>query len=149
MQRFRIYLEQYGPLVARVLLAQVFVVSGIAKLNTFAVTAAFMGNLGLPLPKLVLVLTIALELGGGVLLILGWKARCLALAFFIFTFLTAVIVHPFWSGDPSGFVMQLNNFMKNLAIMGGMLYVVIYGPGPLGLGKDERDAGNKQNNKKR
>jgi putative oxidoreductase len=148
MQKIRQYLEQYGPLVARVLLAQVFIVSGFAKLNGFAATAAFMGNLGMPAPQLFLVLTIALEIGGGTLLILGWQARWLALAFFGFTFLTAVIVHPFWSGDPAGFVVQLNNFMKNLAIMGGMLYVVVHGPGPLSLGKDDWDTGNPQNKKK-
>ncbi len=137
MQPFRRMLEQYGPVVARVLLAQVFIISGVGKVKGFAATAALMGNLGLPAPQLLLVLTIALEIGGGLLLILGWQARWLALAFFGFTFLTAIVVHPFWGGDPASFGGQLNNFMKNLAIMGGMLYVVIHGPGPLSLGRDD------------
>lgn len=149
MQQCRQLLEHYGPVVARVLLAQVFIVSGVGKLKAFAATAALMGNLGIPAPQLMLVLTIALELGGGVALILGWQARWLALAFFGFTFMTALIVHPFWAVEPASMGGQLNNFMKNLAIMGGMLYVAIHGPGPLSLGKDDWDTGSSQNNRKR
>lgn len=139
MQQFKQYLQHYGPVAARVLLAQVFIVSGAGKLKAFAATAAFMGNLGIPASQLMLVLTIALELGGGVLLVLGWQARCIAIAFFIFTFLTALIVHPFWSAETQNIGGQLNNFMKNLAIMGGMLFIVIHGPGPLSLGRDDWD----------
>jgi putative oxidoreductase len=137
MQQCRQILERYGPVVARVLLAQVFIISGIGKIKGFAATAALMGNLGLPASQLLLVLTIALEIGGGLALILGWRARWIALAFMAFTLLASVVVHPFWSVEPSSFGAQLNNFMKNLAIMGGMLYVVIHGPGPLSLGKDD------------
>ena len=149
MEKFRQHIERYGPVVARVLLAQLFILSGIAKLKGFTGTAAFMGNLGMPAPQLFLVLTIALEIGGGALLVIGWQARWVALAFFGFTFLTAVIVHPFWTGDPAGMISQLNNFMKNLSIMGGMLYVVVYGPGPLSLGSDPWAAAAAQVNKKR
>jgi putative oxidoreductase len=137
MQQIHHFLERYGPLFARILLAQVFIVSGIGKIKGYAATAAFMGNLGIPLPQYVLALTIALEIGGGLMLILGWRARWLALAFFGFTFLTAVLVHPFWSSELASMGGQLNNFMKNLAIMGGMLYVVVHGPGPLSLGRDD------------
>ena len=136
MKQFKQMLEHYGPLAARVLLAQVFIVSGFGKLKAFAATASFMANLGIPASQAMLVLTIALELGGGILLVLGWQARWLAIAFFGFTFLTAVVVHPFWNAEAQSLGGQLNNFMKNLAIMGGMLYVVIHGPGPLSLGRD-------------
>lgn len=151
MRQFRHYLERFGPVVARVLLAQVFIISGIGKFKAFAATAALMGNLGLPAPQLLLVLTLVLELGGGVLLILGWQARCVALVFFGFTFVTTVVAHPFWSAEPAGFIGQLNNFLKNLAIMGGMLYVAIHGPGPLSLGKDvwSEPVGSAQRKKKR
>ena len=125
-------------MLARVLLAQVFIVSGIGKIKGFAGTAALMGNLGLPAPQLLLVLTIALELGGGALLVLGWQARWIALAFFGFTFLTAVLVHPFWSAEPASVGGQLNNFMKNFAIMGGMLYVAVHGAGPLALDRESQ-----------
>ena len=86
--------------------------------------------------EVLLVLTIALELGGGILLVLGWQARWIAAAFFGFTLLSSVIFHAFWAADAANFMNQLNNFMKNLSIMGGMLYVMAYGAGPCSLGAD-------------
>ncbi len=149
LDKYAVRLAHYGPLVARILLAQVFIISGFGKWKAFAATAAFMGNLGLPASQSLLVLTIALELGGGILLVLGWQARALALAFFVFTLLAAVVVHPFWNVPAPGLGGQLNNFMKNLAIMGGMLYVVIHGPGPLSLGGSQRNAPHVPQHKKR
>ena len=134
-------LQKYGPLAARILLAQIFIVSGIGKIGGFAGTAGFMAGAGLPFAPVLLTLTIAPELGGGILLVLGWQARWVAAAFFGFTFLTAMIFHPFWNSDPASIFGQMNNFMKNLAIMGGMLYVVVHGPGPLSLGGDSFDKG--------
>ena len=129
-------LKKYGPLIARILLAQLFVVSGLGKVMAFSKTAAFMAASGLPMSRVLLVLTLALELGGGALLILGWKARWVAAAFFGFTLLSALVFHQFWSAGPAHFTDQLNNFMKNLSIMGGMLYVMIYGAGPLALDRE-------------
>ena len=126
LDKYAARLAHYGPLAARILLAQVFIVSGFGKWKAFAATAAFMGNLGLPAAQ-----------------------SLLALAFFVFTFLTAVVVHPFWSAEAQNLGGQLNNFMKNLAIMGGMLYVVIHGPGPLSLGGSQRNAPHVPQNKKR
>ena len=64
-------LQKYGPLAARILLAQIFIVSGIGKIGGFAGTAGFMAGAGLPFAPVLLTLTIALELGGGILLVLG------------------------------------------------------------------------------
>lgn len=128
--------QKYGPLTARILLAQLFIISGFGKIAAFSNVAAFMAGMGMPMANVLLVLTIALEFGGGILLALGWQARWIAAAFFGFTFLTAVIFHPFWAADPASFTSQLNNFMKNISIMGGMLYVMAYGAGPFSLGAD-------------
>jgi len=133
--------QKYGPFIARILLAQLFIISGTGKIGNFAGTAAFMAGAGMPLANVLLTLTIALEVGGGILLVLGWQARWVAAAFFGFTFLSAVIFHPFWNSDAASVFGQLNNFMKNLAIMGGMLYVMAYGAGPLSL-DDRRVAAN-------
>jgi putative oxidoreductase len=127
----------YGPLVARILLAQLFIVSGIGKAMLFAKTAAYMTSMGLPASQILLVLTVLLEVGGGVLLLAGWRARWIATAFFCFTLVTTIVFHAFWSADAATFPGQLNNFMKNFAIMGGMLYVIAYGAGPLSVGRDE------------
>ncbi len=129
--------KQYGPLAARILIAQLFVIAGFGKLTAFAKAAAFMANKGLPMPEVLLVLTIALELGGGILLILGWKARWVAAALCGFTLIVSIVFHPFWAVEPEVVRNEMNNFMKNLAIMGAMFYIMAYGAGPLSLGKDE------------
>jgi putative oxidoreductase len=128
--------QKYGPLAARILLAQLFIISGIGKIGRFAGMAAYMAGAGLPAASVLLVLTIALEVGGGILLAVGWQARWVAAAFCGFTFLASVVFHPFWNADPASVMSQLNNFLKNLAIMGGMLYVMAYGAGPLSIGAD-------------
>jgi putative oxidoreductase len=125
--------RKYAPLAARILLAQLFIISGIGKIGRFAGTAAYMAGMGMPAATPLLVLTIALEVGGGVLLLVGWQTRWVAAAFCGFTFVASLIFHPFWNTEPAGVMSQLNNFMKNLAIMGGMLYVVAYGAGPFSV----------------
>lgn len=129
-------LQKYGPLAARILLAQLFIVSGFGKITAFGNTAAYMASNGLPMSEVLLVLTIALEFGGGILLVLGWQARWIAAAFCVFTLLATLVFHQFWSAEPAQVSGQLTNFMKNLSIMGGMLCVMVYGPGPLALGGD-------------
>jgi putative oxidoreductase len=125
--------QKYAPLAARILLAQLFIISGIGKIGRFAGTAAYMAGMGMPGATPLLVLTIALEVGGGVLLLVGWQTRWVAAAFCGFTFVASLIFHPFWNTEPAGVMSQLNNFMKNLAIMGGMLYVMAYGAGPFSV----------------
>jgi putative oxidoreductase len=132
--------EKYAPLAARILLAQLFIVSGIGKIGGFAGTAAYMAGMGLPATKALLVLTIALEVGGGVLLLVGWQARWVAAAFCGFILLASMVFHPFWNTEPASAMSQLNNFMKNFAIMGGMLYVMAYGAGPLSVDRMRSDA---------
>jgi putative oxidoreductase len=130
-------MEKYGPLVVRILLAQLFIISGFGKITAFARTAADMASTGMPMSEMLLVLTITLEFGGGILLVLGWRARWIAAAFFGFTLLASLIFHPFWAAEPAQAMSQQINFMKNLATMGGMLFVVVHGPGPFALGRDK------------
>jgi putative oxidoreductase len=130
-------LKRYGPLVGRILLAQIFIISGFGKIAGFQGAAAYIASHGLPAAQLLTILTIIVELGGGLALLAGWKARWAAAALFVFTLLAALIFHPFWSAPADQAMMQQINFMKNLAIMGGMLYVVVYGSGPVSVEKDE------------
>ena len=88
-----------------------------------------MASKGLPFTEILLVLTIIIELGGGILILTGLKARWAAAAVFLFVIPVTVVFHPVWS-DAS----QFNSFFKNLAIMGGMIYIVVFGAGPLSLG---------------
>ena len=115
--------------LGRIFLALLFVVSGIGKITGYAGTAAVMASKGLPLVDILLPLTIAVELGGGLLLALGWKARWAAAALFLFLIPTTLIFHQFWGIDPKLVQMQKIHFLKNVAIMGGMLLVLAIGAG--------------------
>ena len=116
-------------LLGRLFLALLFVVSGIGKITGYAATAALMTSKGLPMVEILLPLTIAVELGGGLLLAIGWKTRWAAAALFLFLIPTTLVFHQFWGIDPKLVQMQKVNFLKNIAIMGGMLMVLAIGAG--------------------
>lgn len=132
--------QKYTPLAARILLAHVFILSGASKIARFGPTAAMIASADLPAANVILVLVIALEIGGGLMLIAGWHARWAAAAFCFFILCATLIFHPFWKADPVAMPSQINNFMKNFALIGGMLYVVVYGAGPLSLDNRTRRA---------
>lgn len=120
-------LRQCGPLIGRILLSTIFIIAGFKKITGFTVTAGMMASKGLPMAEILLVLTILIELGGGLMILTGWKARWAATAIFLFIIPVTAVFHPVWS-DPG----QFNSFYKNLAIMGGMMYIMVYGSGPVG-----------------
>ncbi|WP_240650837.1 DoxX family protein [Variovorax guangxiensis] len=113
-------------LAARVLMAVIFLVAGVRKLLTYGATLGYFGKLGIPLADVVLPLTIALEVGGGLLLIAGWQVRWVASALALFTLATAFAAHAFWAADAAQFAGQLNNFLKNVAMVGGFLVLIAY-----------------------
>jgi putative oxidoreductase len=125
------YLTQYGPLIGRTLLAVIFIIAGCKKIIGFTGTAGYMASKGLPMSEVLLVLTIIIELGGGLMILIGWQARWAATAIFLFLIPVTYVFHPAWS-DPE----QFNAFFKNLAIMGGMMYIMVHGSGPLSLRRD-------------
>jgi putative oxidoreductase len=122
-------------LASRVMLAAVFVVFGIRKLMAVAGTAGYFGKLGLPMPEVLIWVVILIELGGGLLLIIGWKSRLVAWIMAAFTIGATFVAHRYWEADGAQYVPQLTNFMKNLAIAGGLLMVAACGPGRLSVDK--------------
>jgi len=131
--------KQYGPLIGRILLSAIFILAGFNKITGFENTAGYMASKGLPMTDVLLVLTIIIELGGGILILIGWQARWAATVIFLFLIPVTVIFHPFWTMEGQEAMHQYHSFMKNLAIMGGMMYIMVYGAGPLSLGKDNCD----------
>ncbi|PJJ18750.1 putative oxidoreductase [Janthinobacterium sp. OK676] len=115
--------------LGRAALGVLFFVSGLLKIGGFAGVAGYMASQGLPIANILLVGVIALEVGGGLLLITGWQARWAALALALFLIPTTLIFHAFWSADAAHFQDQLTNFLKNLSIFGGMLLLVERGFG--------------------
>jgi len=121
--------ESLAAFLGRIFLALIFVVSGVGKITGYAGTASYMASRGLPMVEVLLPLTIAVELGGGLMLALGWKTRWAAAALFLFLVPTTLIFHQFWGIDPKLVQMQKIHFLKNVAIMGGMLMVLAIGAG--------------------
>jgi len=131
-------LQQFAPLLGRTLLALIFIFAGYHKIIGFEGTAGYMASQGLPIPQILLVAAIVIELIGGLMILLGWQARLAAAAIFLFLIPTTLVFHAFWTVSPSDAMAlqnQMNHFMKNLAIMGGMLYIVAYGSAPFSLQK--------------
>jgi putative oxidoreductase len=112
----------------RVLLGALFLVSGVGKVFAPAMTEGYIASVGLPFPSLVYILTIVIEVGAGVLLLVGFRTRLMAWILAAFTVAAALIFHRAL-GDPNQFV----HFAKNLAIAGGLLQVAAIGAGAFSL----------------
>jgi putative oxidoreductase len=119
----------WAALLGRLLLAALFVMGGFNKIGDFEGTAGYIAGKGLPIPQVLAALTIAIELGGGILLVLGWKSRWAALAIAVFTLLAALIFHNYWTFPADQQMEQYASFWKNVSIAGGMLMVLAFGPG--------------------
>ena len=119
--------------IARVLLALMFVLAGFSKLAGLEGTAGYIASKGLPAPMLLAVLTAVVEVVGGIALIVGFQARAAALVLAVFTVVASLLFHNFWAMPADqAFVNQLM-FMKNLAVAGGLLFVFSLGAGPASL----------------
>jgi putative oxidoreductase len=116
------------PALGRLLLAAIFLMSGLGKLADPAATAAYIASKGLPLPELAAWGASAVEVFGGLLLISGFQTRLAALALAGFTVAAAVLFHAEF-GDRN----QMIHFLKNIAIVGGLLQVVAFGAGAFSL----------------
>jgi putative oxidoreductase len=130
--------DRYGPLIGRILIAFIFIFSGLGKVTGFDGTVGYIASKGLPLPQLAAIAAIIVELGGGILLVAGWKARWAAAAMLVFTAMAALLFHNFWAASPDQAQDQMIHFMKNISIMGGLLYVVVFGSGPVSAGGDDK-----------
>jgi putative oxidoreductase len=120
--------------VGRVLLAIIFVMSGLEKVMDLGATAVAIGGKGLPIPNVLAVATAILELGGGLLVIVGWQTRLASLALAIFCAVAAYFFHDFWH-YPQG-AEHTNNmihFMKNMSMIGGLFVLCAAGAGRYSL----------------
>lgn len=129
-------LNRYGPLAGRILIAAIFIFAGFGKITGFEGTVGYIASKGLPLPQLAAIGAIIIELGGSIMLVLGWKTRLAAAALFLFTGLAALFFHNFWAVSPDQAQNQMIHFMKNISMMGGQLFVVIHGAGALSLDRN-------------
>ncbi|WP_349236612.1 DoxX family protein [Bosea sp. FBZP-16] len=118
-----------AKLIGRILLALMFVLAGWSKISGYAGTQAYMASAGVP--GILLPLVIIVELIGGLMIVVGFKTRLVALALFAFTIVASVLFHMNWAQP-----MQQLLFMKNLAVAGGFLVLFAAGAGAYSVDKD-------------
>ena len=122
-----------AALVGRVLLAFMFVYAGFGKIGGFEGAAAAIASRNLPLPPVATTIAIVVELIGGLMLIVGWKARWAALVVAVFTFFASIFFHNFWTMTEQAASVNQLMFFKNVSVIGGLLLVFALGPGRLSV----------------
>ena len=121
------------PFVGRILVAAIFILSGLGKIGAPAATQGYIAAMGLPAPLLAYIGAIAIELGGGLLLLAGYRTRLVAAVLAVFSIVTAFVFHHQLADQN-----QMIHFLKNFAMAGGLLQFVAYGAGRISL--DSRTA---------
>jgi putative oxidoreductase len=121
-------IENVGALIGRILMAFIFVTSGLNKFTHPGMTMGFMAKAGLPMVGLLMYLAATTEVGGGILLAAGFYSRVVAFILFLFLIPTTLLFHVIPGGQANAV-----NALKNLAIMGGLLIVATQGGGGLSI----------------
>ena len=119
---------RYLPLIGRVLIGLPFAMSGLGKLAAYGQTTAMIAAAGLPFPPLAYAVAVALELGGGVLLVAGYQVRPIAAALAVFCIAAGVSFHSNFADQN-----QMIHFLKNIVIAGGLFQVAAFGAGSLSI----------------
>jgi putative oxidoreductase len=120
--------NRYLPLLGRVLIGAPFILSGLSKLAAHDATVGYISSVGLPLAQLVWLIAVVVELGGGALLLIGYRARLVALVVALFVLATAVFFHRNFADQN-----QMIHFLKNIMLVGGLLQIVYFGAGPMSI----------------
>ncbi|MFL9875918.1 DoxX family protein [Paraburkholderia megapolitana] len=123
MERFK-----FIPLLGRILIGGPFVMSGLGKLAAYGATVGYIAAMGLPVPPLAFVLAVLTELGGGLLLLSGYRARAVSLGMAVFCLVTAMVFHHNFADQN-----QMIHFLKNVMMAGGLLQITWFGAGAFSL----------------
>lgn len=128
-------LTAIGTLLGRIMIATIFLMSAVGnKIPKFSDVAGYMGSEGVPMPQFMLVGAIAFLIVGSVSIIVGYKARIGAGLLFVFLVLATYYFHDFWTfEDAAEKQQQTISFMKNLSLMGTMVFLMANGSGPASL----------------
>ena len=122
-------------LVGRLLIASLFIQHGYMKLTNYAGTVKYFANWGFPMPEVTAVISIIFEVGFGILLAIGWKTRWWAWAFIPYVIIATAVAHRYWTYEGAQWFTQFSFFNKNLAVIGGLLYIAMCGPGRYSVDK--------------
>src|SRR5437899_10192258 len=118
----------YLSFAGRLLIGLPFAMGGLSKLAAYGPTTAMIAAVGLPVPPLAFAVAVAVELGGGLLLIAGYQTRAVALALAVFSIAAAVAFHSNFADQN-----QMVHFLKNVMMAGGLLQIAAFGAGALSI----------------
>ncbi|MGY8892747.1 MAG: DoxX family protein [Burkholderiales bacterium] len=133
-------LHNTGALTGRILLAALFIPAGISKIVGFEGTVGYIASVGLPLATLAAITAIVVELIAGLALLVGYRIKLAAVILAVFTLVATVLFHNFWAMPADQAYMQQLMFMKNIAVVGGLLMVAALGGGTWVLGANDKSA---------
>lgn len=119
---------RYLPFAGRLLIGLPFAMSGLGKLAAYGPTTEKISAVGLPVPPLAFAVAVALELGGGLVLIAGFQVRLVAIALAVFTLVAAVSFHSNFADQN-----QMIHFLKNVMLAGGLLQIAAFGAGAISI----------------
>jgi len=122
------FATRYLPFIGRLMIGLPFVMSGLSKLGAYGATTGMINAVGLPFPPLAFAVAVATELGGGLLLIAGYRARYVAAALALFSLATAISFHHDFADQN-----QMIHFLKNVMMAGGLLQIAAFGAGAVSV----------------
>jgi len=120
--------NRYLPLLGRAMIGAPFILSGLGKLAAHDATVGYINSVGLAFPQLAWLIAMTVEIGGGALLLAGYRARLVALVVALFALATAIFFHRNFADQN-----QMIHFLKNIMIAGGLLQIVYFGAGPMSI----------------
>jgi putative oxidoreductase len=126
-------LQNPMSLVGRALLALLFIPAGFGKIAGFEGSAGYIASKGVPFAEVAAGIAIAVEVGLGLMLLAGFKARWAAVGIAFFTLVITLIFHNFWAVEAAQQMQQQQAFFKNIGVIGGLLLVAAFGPGAWSL----------------
>lgn len=133
--------QSWMLLLGRILAGSLFLVAGIRHFMFYAGTVGYFTKLGFPAPEAMVWLSIIIHIVGGILLIVGWKTQLTSWVLLALVVIATAMAHRFWQFDATQYGNQLNHFLKNLAIIGGLLYMITFGPGAMSVDARKGGAG--------
>ena len=130
-------LQNASALIGRVLIAALFIPAGISKIGGFEGTVGYIASVGLPLATAGAIVAIVIEVAAGAALLVGYRTKQAALVLALFTLVATVLFHNFWAMSEDQAFMQQLMFMKNIAVVGGLLVVAALGGGAWAIQRNQ------------
>ncbi|MEW6450368.1 MAG: DoxX family protein [Pseudomonadota bacterium] len=127
---------RYLPFAGRLMIGLPFAMSGLSKLGAYSATTGMIGAVGLPFPALAFAVAVIVELGGGLLLVAGYRARAVAGALAVFSLATAISFHNDFADQN-----QMIHFLKNVMMAGGLLQIAAFGAGAFSIDNRRKTSG--------